>query len=128
MNEKLNEIIEGLFLRINEQGKAYWGQSEGGGGVQVVTITGESASALTSSHTGAEIREMAKRGPVIAKIKATGMDGLAVFDGSFIAPDYGIDYVVFHAIMMNKNMFTVGYYFIESDSTTVTQKSVTPST
>ena len=25
MNEKLNEITEGSFLRVNEQGKAYWG-------------------------------------------------------------------------------------------------------
>lgn len=33
MSEKLNEIIEGSFLRVNEQGKAYWGQSEGGGSI-----------------------------------------------------------------------------------------------
>ena len=32
MNEKLNEIAKGSFLRVNEEGKAYWGQSEGGGG------------------------------------------------------------------------------------------------
>lgn len=31
MSEKLNEITNGSFLRVNEQGKAYWGQSEGGG-------------------------------------------------------------------------------------------------
>ena len=32
MNDKLNEIAKGSFLRVNEEGKAYWGQSEGGGG------------------------------------------------------------------------------------------------
>ena len=32
MNEKFNEIAKGSFLRVNEEGKAYWGQSEGGGG------------------------------------------------------------------------------------------------
>ena len=32
MNEKLNEIAKGSFLRVNEEGKAYWGQPEGGGG------------------------------------------------------------------------------------------------
>ena len=32
MSDKLNEITEGSFLRVNEKGKAYWGQSEGGGG------------------------------------------------------------------------------------------------
>ena len=31
MSEKLNEIANGSFLRVNEEGKAYWGQSEGGG-------------------------------------------------------------------------------------------------
>ena len=44
MNEKLNEIVKGSFLRVNEQGKAYWGQSEGGGGVspeEVVAIVKE---------------------------------------------------------------------------------------
>lgn len=46
--------------------KAEW--AAGGGGVQVVTFTGESPNALTSSHTGAEILEMAEKGLVIAKI------------------------------------------------------------
>ena len=32
MSDKLNEITEGSFLRVNKEGKAYWGQSEGGGG------------------------------------------------------------------------------------------------
>ena len=35
MSEKFNEITEGSFLRVNEEGKAYWGQSEGGGGGSV---------------------------------------------------------------------------------------------
>ena len=30
MSDKLNEIAKGSFLRVNEEGKAYWGQSEGG--------------------------------------------------------------------------------------------------
>ena len=32
MSEKFNEITNGSFLRVNEEGKAYWGQSEGGVG------------------------------------------------------------------------------------------------
>ena len=35
MSEKFNEIAKGSFLRVNEEGKAYWGQSEGGGGGSV---------------------------------------------------------------------------------------------
>ena len=31
MSDKLNEITEGSFLRVNKEGKAYWGQPEGGG-------------------------------------------------------------------------------------------------
>ena len=38
MNEKLNEIAKGSFLRVNEQGKAYWGQSEGGGAADDVYL------------------------------------------------------------------------------------------
>ena len=64
MNEKLNEITEGSFLRVNEEGKAYWGQSEGGSGVQMVEITTADFLTLTSSHTGAEIAEMLTKSPV----------------------------------------------------------------
>ena len=32
MSENFNEITKGSFLCVNEEGKAYWGQSEGGGG------------------------------------------------------------------------------------------------
>ena len=64
MNEKLNEITEDSFLRVNEEGKAYWGQSEGGSGVQMVEITTADFLTLTSSHTGAEIAEMLTKSPV----------------------------------------------------------------
>lgn len=66
MSEKLNEIAKGSFLRVNEEGKAYWGQSEGSGGagVQMVEITTADFSTFTSSHTGAEIAEMLTKSPV----------------------------------------------------------------
>ena len=38
MSEKLNEITEGSFLRVNEEGKAYWGQSEGGSSGAITTL------------------------------------------------------------------------------------------
>ena len=38
MSEKFNEIAKGSFLRVNEEGKAYWGQSEGGGGGAITTL------------------------------------------------------------------------------------------
>lgn len=90
MSKKLNEIIEGSFLRVNEQGKAYWGQSEGGGGggVQVVTITaisdGSGNYTCTSSHTGLEITEMAQNGMVIANVVGVQEHAiLGVYIGSY---------------------------------------------
>lgn len=87
MSEKLNEIAKGSFLRVNEEGKAYWGQSEGGG-IQWVTITiGTDDSfnyTYTSSHTGSEITEMAQKGIVMAKIlnMGEGIQGSCVYIGS----------------------------------------------
>ena len=89
MSEKLNEITKGSFLRVNEEGKAYWGQSEGGGGVQMVTITAVSDSngnfTYTSSHTGSEINEMAQKGIVMAKVidMKDVMQALCAYNGSF---------------------------------------------
>lgn len=88
MSEKLNEITEGSFLRVNKEGKAYWGQSERGGGIQWVTITiGTDDSfnyTYTSSHTGSEITEMAQKGMVMAKIlgMGEGMQGFCTYIGS----------------------------------------------
>ena len=42
----------------------------------MVTFTGESPNALTSSHTGAEILEMAEKGLVIAKIVSSQLNGV----------------------------------------------------
>lgn len=91
MNEKLNEITNGSFLRVNEEGKAYWGQSEGGGGSPdavlytaqtltdaqkkqardnidvavadfVVNVTQNSGGTLTLDKTFTQIREAALEG------------------------------------------------------------------
>ena len=73
MSDKLNEIAKGSFLRVNEQGKAYWGQSEGGGGgggattlhINVTGINKETMKAtITSDKTPAEINQAALDGPV----------------------------------------------------------------
>ena len=70
MNEKLNEIAKGSFLRVNEEGKAYWGQSEGGGGattlhINVTGINTETMRAIiTADKTPAEIKQAALDGPV----------------------------------------------------------------
>lgn len=50
MSEKFNEITEGSFLCVNEEGKAYWRQSEGGGGPLMVNYDGN-----TLSHSFDEI-------------------------------------------------------------------------
>ena len=73
MNEKLNEIAKGSFLRVNEEGKAYWGQPEGGGGgggattlhINVTGINNETMQAIiTADKTPAEIKQAALDGPV----------------------------------------------------------------
>ena len=73
MSDKLNEITEGSFLRVNEEGKAYWGQSEGGGGggaittlhINVTGINTETMKAtITADKTPAEIKQAALDGPV----------------------------------------------------------------
>ena len=70
MSEKLNEITEGSFLRVNEKGKAYWGQSEGGGAITTlhINVTGintETRNAIiTADKTPAEIKQAALDGPV----------------------------------------------------------------
>ena len=60
MSEKLNEITEGSFLRVNKEGKAYWGQSEGGGGVaddvytvKQITNYGTGEKELQGDYAGA---------------------------------------------------------------------------
>ena len=71
MSDKLNEITEGSFLRVNEEGKAYWGQSEGGGGavttlhINVTAVDRETMKAtFTADKTPAEIQQASINGPV----------------------------------------------------------------
>ena len=78
MSEKLNEIAKGSFLRVNEEGKAYWGQSEGGGGgsapaaggvttlhINVTAVNGETNEAtFTADKTPSEMQQAAVNGPV----------------------------------------------------------------
>ena len=70
MSEKLNEITEGSFLRVNEEGKAYWGQSEGGSGaittlhINVTAVNMETMEAtFTADKTPAEMQQASANGP-----------------------------------------------------------------
>ena len=72
MSEKLNEIAKGSFLRVNEEGKAYWGQSEGGGGggaittlhIDVTAVNMETMEAtFTADKTPAEMQQASANGP-----------------------------------------------------------------
>ena len=66
MSEKLNEITEGSFLRVNKEGKAYWGQPEGGGGIFIVNLN---MAAKTYDKSLSEIFDAHKKGCIIvAKI------------------------------------------------------------
>ena len=72
MSEKLNEIAKGSFLRVNEQGKAYWGQSEGGGGggvttlhINVTAVNLETMEAtFTADKTPLEMQQASATGPI----------------------------------------------------------------
>ena len=105
--------------------KAEWAAG-GAGGVQVVTITGEGGNTGTASHTGAEIREMLKNGPVVATIIQPGF--MAAFTANFLSsvfyPEESMNYVVFSIIQrMPDDIYGQGYYFIDGESTAVTIKS-----
>lgn len=71
MSDKLNEITKGSFLRVNEEGKAYWGQSECGGGgaittlhINVTAINAETKEAtFTADKTPAEMQQASANGP-----------------------------------------------------------------
>lgn len=77
MNEKLNEIAKGSFLRVNEEGKAYWGQSEGGGGVFRVTLTPiNEKNQYSADKTFAEIVAAYKGGMEVEAVTVESADGL----------------------------------------------------
>ena len=102
--------------------KAVWAPAGGGGGVQVVTITavaGDSNYTYTSSHTGAEIAEMAKKGYVFAKIVYPDgdPDGMVAFAGvsngvaTFInaATDGSVSAIMIFAVPENDTAITFGF-------------------
>lgn len=73
MSDKLNEITEGSFLRVNKEGKAYWGQSEGGGGGGAITtlhinVTGINTETkepiFTADKTPMEMMQASTNGPI----------------------------------------------------------------
>ena len=77
MSNELNEITEGSFLRVNKEGKAYWGQPEGGGGgsvpaaggvttlhINVTAVNLETMEAtFTADKTPAEMQQASANGP-----------------------------------------------------------------
>lgn len=77
MSEKLNEITEGSFLRVNEEGKAYWGQSEGGGGVYRVNLTPtDKENYFSADKTFAEIVAAYKGGMEVEAVVVESENGL----------------------------------------------------
>ena len=70
MSDKLNEITEGSFLRVNEEGKAYWGQPEGGGAIttlhiNVTDVNVETMKAtFTADKTPVEMLQASANGPI----------------------------------------------------------------
>ena len=84
MSEKLNEIAKGSFLRVNEEGKAYWGQSEGGGGGGATTLhinvtginTETNEPIFTADKTPMEMLRASTNGPIWCVISfAAGLMG-----------------------------------------------------
>ena len=69
MSEKFNEIAKGSFLRVNEEGKAYWGQSEGGGGG-----SGGSGGSITVDSELSDTSE----NPVQNKVVKAALDALDI--------------------------------------------------
>ena len=70
MSEKLNEIAKGSFLRVNEEGKAYWGESEGGGYIAYFDTR-----ALTHSEDVEAIYNKVKSGIHVVVISEMISDG-----------------------------------------------------
>ena len=101
MSEKLSEITEGSFLRVNEEGKAYWGQSEGGGGgatfIVNVTVADDGAT-CTADKTFAEMEEAYLSGKVVKVVETRTLQGTIwafVYDlSSYISvPQKGLSFV-----------------------------------
>ena len=85
MSDKLNEIAKGSFLRVNEEGKAYWGQSDGGGGggsvttlhINITAINTETKEPIfTADKTPMEMWLASANGPIWCVISfAAGLMG-----------------------------------------------------
>lgn len=73
MSDKLNEITEGSFLRVNEEGKAYWGQPESGSGGGYIAYF--NASTLTHNEDVEAIYNKVKSGIHVVVIAETIHDG-----------------------------------------------------
>ena len=89
MGDKLNEITEGSFLRVNKEGKAYWGQSEsggGGGGLFVVTVSADENGNIIADHYRDDIVTAFEKGetPIVKGIAA---DETQIFNLAAISND-----------------------------------------
>ncbi len=113
------------FLGIPAGGKrAGWMEMEGGGsadvggGVQVVTLTGDDSGGsmvYTSSQTGAQIAAMARTGPVIANIVTPdGGTNIAVYAGSYMGSSS------FIATVIAGSKVAVNAFCVSENDTTVT--------
>lgn len=108
-----------------------FGGSGGGGGVQVVTFTGENPAALTSSHTGAEINAMALKGAVVANIKVSGMEmnaayfGCSQIVGEGFSVSIGACFTVgFADTSTGKASYGAMYFYVEPETKKVSLKQV----
>ena len=89
-----------------------------GGGVQVVTLTGDDSDGsmvYTSSHTGAEIAEMARNGAVIANlVTPDGGNNIAAYAGSYMGTSS------FIAALVAGGKAAINAFVVSENDTTVT--------
>ncbi len=101
MSEKLNEITEGSFLRVNKEGKAYWGQPEGGGGgggYFAVTVSADESGTIIADHYRDDIVTAFEKGK-IPIVKATFEGSTQIFNLNEISDTYA----EFHYVTLGGN-------------------------
>ena len=127
MSDKLNEIAKGSFLRVNEEGKAYWGQSEGGGGAGIFIVNLDTA-AKTYDKSLSEIFDAHKKGCIVItkNVKESVADNGTIMYGEIIGYLTGIlenfmlgpdskpfNTAVIYVPGIASNMDTIYYYLFE---------------
>lgn len=93
MSEKLNEIAKGSFLRVNEEGKAYWGQSEGGGGGGGSSDSGKFIVTVHDVDVQGNIFEADKTYDEISAAIESGMSVVLNYKRNIASSNYEVFYL-----------------------------------